>query len=251
MVLVKKQLKRLIDEYVDHKLLVPLENPITTTQHIDRNVWVDFERANNQSIHLYCPDEAYAFLDTDKIDIESVEEYLQLIIKNELPANIQGLKLSLRAEQIDTAYYHYSHGLKKHDGNCQRIVHGHRSKIMIEQDGKRNELLENQWSQRWQDIYLGTEEDILDSTLLNLSEKANQLISNGKCKNHIGFGYNANQGRFELLMPRFECEVINTDSTVECLAQFIANQLQQKKPDSQFKVTAFEGVGKGAIATTG
>ena len=65
---------------------------------------------------------------------------------------------------------------------------------------------------------------------------------------HIGFGYEALQGRFEMLMPRGECEVIPADSTVECLAQYIADQLKGDWPDSNFKVFAFEGVGKGAIA---
>lgn len=249
--LVKKQLKRLIDEHVDHKLLVPAESPSTTIQTCGDNVLVDFERSDNKSIYLNCPDEAYAFLDTTVINMDSVESYLRAIIKRELPANVQGLQLSLRAEHIDTPYYHYSHGLKKHDGNCQRIVHGHRSKIIIEQDGKRSEQLEREWSQRWQDIYLGTQEDIVEGTLLVLSDKARQFASGSECDQHIGFGYDADQGRFEMLMPVSECEVITSDSTVECLAQVIAEQLHQKCPDSAFKIFAFEGVGKGAIATSG
>ncbi len=242
--LVKKQLKRLIDEHIDHKLLVPLENPITAAKHVDGNVLIDFDRADNKSIHFNCPEEAYAFLYSESINMESVAEYLRIIIKNELPVNVQGLQIDLREEVIETPYYHYSHGLKKHDGNCQRIAHGHRSKIIIEQDGERSQSLESYWSQRWQDIYIGTEEDILGSNSLSLSEKAKQL---GDDK-HIGFGYVADQGVFEMLMPRSECEVISTDSTVECLAQFIAEQLKQEKPDSRFKIFAFEGVGKGAIA---
>ena len=66
---------------------------------------------------------SHAFLDTTNINKESIAGYLRGIFRHELPANVQQLQLSLRAEQIDTAYYHYSHGLKKHDGNCQRIVH--------------------------------------------------------------------------------------------------------------------------------
>ncbi len=242
--LVKRQLKRLIDEHLDHKLLVPLENPITSVQQVGGNVLVDFERASNQSIHFNCPQEAYALIATDKINVKSVAEYLHININNELPVNVLGLQISLRAEEINTPYYHYSHGLKKHDGNCQRIAHGHRSKIIIEQDGKRSETLEAQWSQRWQDIYVASEEDILDFTSSNLSEKAKRLCD----ERHIGFSYEADQGRFEMLMPRSECEVIKTDTTVECLAQFIVQQLNQEKPDSHFKVFAYEGVGKGAIA---
>lgn len=242
--LLKRQLKCLIDEYLDYKLLVPLKNPVTTVQQTGGNVLVDFERASNRSIHFNCPHQAYALISTEEINVTSVADYLQSIIASELPVNVQGLQISLRTEEINSFYYQYSHGLKKHDGNCQRIAHGHRSKIIIEQDGKRSETLAAQWSQRWQNIYIGSEEDILDLTSLNLSEKAKRLSD----ERHIGFGYAAAQGRFEMLMPRSECEVIKSDSTVECLAQFITQQLKREKPDSHFKVLAYEGVGKGAIA---
>ena len=43
-------------------------------------------------------------------------------------------------------------------------------------------------------------------------------------------------------------EVVDCDSTVELLADWIARQLKSQSPQSSFKVIAFEGVGKGAIA---
>ncbi|MDO6806920.1 6-carboxytetrahydropterin synthase, partial [Wenyingzhuangia sp. 1_MG-2023] len=64
-------------------------------------------------------------------------------------------------ERIDSAFYHYSHGLKKHNGNCQRIAHGHRSRIEIFCNGERSDELEQQWAQRWRDIYIGTSADLV------------------------------------------------------------------------------------------
>lgn len=248
--LVKKQIKRLIDEYVDHKLLIPLKSESVHVQQNNGSVLVDFDRENQQSIHLNCPNEAFAFINTQQIDITTVTDHLRETIKSKLPTNIKALTFVLRAEEINTPYYHYSHGLKKHDGNCQRIVHGHRSKIIIEMDGQRNNDLETEWSNRWQDIYLVTKEDIVDTHSLHLSEKAKQRIESGQCEQHISCAYQASQGQFELLIPRSVCEVITSDTTVECLAEFIAKQLKQNKPDSTFKVMAFEGVGKGAIAVS-
>src|SRR5690554_7340720 len=89
---VKKQLKRIIDESVDHKLLVPIENSITTVQanEDNQNYWVDFE-APAGSIHLYCPSDAFAFIDADTITKDSVMDYLRAVIKRELPTNVKAI----------------------------------------------------------------------------------------------------------------------------------------------------------------
>jgi hypothetical protein len=63
---------------------------------------------------------------------------------------------------------------------------------------------------------------------------------------HFCFAYEASQGEFEMAIPKSVCEVIQYDSTVECLAQHILDELQTMAP-SKFMVRAFEGVGKGAM----
>ena len=65
------------------------------------------------------------------------------------------------------AYYHYTHGLRKHLGNCQRIAHGHRSRLEIYADGQRSQLTEYQWAKRWRDIYIGTRSDINEQLVIN------------------------------------------------------------------------------------
>jgi hypothetical protein len=76
-----------------------------------------------------------------------------------IPGDIEKLHVSLNTELIGGAFYHYSHGLKKHNGNCQRIAHGHRSKIEIFVNGTRQPEMEKNWANQWQDIYIGTQED--------------------------------------------------------------------------------------------
>jgi hypothetical protein len=43
-------------------------------------------------------------------------------------------------------------------------------------------------------------------------------------------------------------DVVDCDSTVELLADFIARQLKEGYQNQQIKVIAYEGVAKGAIA---
>ena len=156
---VKKLIKSIIDEEVDHKLLVPAECPLVHVHALDNDEsTVDLLRPG-RSIHLRCPTQAFAFIPAPQVDKESVTRYLLAVLAKRLPGNIKDLSLTLRQEKIEGAFYHYSHGLKKHDGNCQRIAHGHRSPVEIEVDGVRDEELELNWAERWADIYLGTQED--------------------------------------------------------------------------------------------
>ena len=64
--------------------------------------------------------------DSKKIAID-----LQKRIKAFLPDNVTEVLVTLRNEDIPDAFYHYTHGLQKHLGQCQRIAHGHRSRIEI------------------------------------------------------------------------------------------------------------------------
>ncbi|MCK7458622.1 6-carboxytetrahydropterin synthase [Idiomarina aminovorans] len=244
---VKKQIKAIIDNSVDHKLVVPAEHSYTKVTHNsdDSANWVDFLRPDNRSIHLFCPADAFAFIDANVVSVETVTDYLKAVIKRELPGNVEGLRLMLRPESIDGFYYHYTHGLKKHDGNCQRIAHGHRSKLQLKLDNIRQPVLEKEWSDKWEDIYLGTTEDIHSHTELTLSGAAKSATTEST---HTCYSYTADQGLFELVVPHTENFVIDTDSTVECIADYLATVTKLENPDKKVEVRAFEGVGKGAIA---
>ncbi|MGX5914195.1 6-carboxytetrahydropterin synthase [Aliidiomarina sp. Khilg15.8] len=242
---VKKQIKAIIDDSVDHKLVVPTEHSFTqvTRRDDESGYWVDFMRPQNRSIHLFCPADAFAFIDATAITMESVKSYLQAVIKRQLPTNVQGLQLTLRSEDINGFFYHYTHGLKKHDGNCQRIAHGHRSRLQVFLDGMRTPRLEKSWSQRWEDIYVGSVEDRVSKTAMQLSDSASSAVAD----DHVCYSYQADQGLFELAIPAAENTLIETDSTVECISEYLAQTIKADEPDAAVKVIAYEGVGKGAI----
>lgn len=240
--IVKKDLKRLIDEYIDHKLLIPMEseNVHVRREQASEHVEVNFNLCSEQAIQLYCPADAYAFIYSDSISMPSVSQYLREVIATHLPDNIDNLTLELRTEVINSPFYHYTHGLKKHDGNCQRIAHGHRSRIDISTNGSDDLESQAYWASRWRDIYIASTEDLIEPTVLKSQVRLKDYTD------YLCFAYEANQGYFEIVLPQNMCEVIETDSTVECLAQFVYQQQKLRLPDKHCCVKAYEGVGKGA-----
>lgn len=231
---VKKQVKRCIDQEFDHRLLVPAEYAHCQIKQQEQHCDIRFQLASGETLLHSSPNSAVTLLQAESINEQSLIQAIIDKLQRELPDNIQELRLRLYAEPAAGAWYRYSHGLKHHAGNCQRIAHGHRSRVIIYRNGKRDPRLEANWAGRWQDIYIGTRGDLQEST-----QQAGQLFHH--------FGYTANQGLFRLQIPACRCYLVDSDTTVENLAQHIADTLKREHPGDSFRVEAFEGVDKGAI----
>ncbi|WP_160154001.1 6-carboxytetrahydropterin synthase [Microbulbifer sp. ALW1] len=230
--IVKKTLRNWLDTELDHRLLVPTLAPGLTLQQRDDRVELDWKLGNGDTITVSGPSQAFALVTADEITPASVAKWCVQQLDGIFPTSVDQLSLDFISEVIDTPFYHYSHGLKKHDGNCQRIAHGHRSRIRIDVDGERSRELESLWATRWADIYLGTREDLL--------AQDGQLLR---------FAYSARQGQFALSIPAERCELLDCDTTVEQLAQYIADVLASDHPGKHIQVRAYEGIGKGAVAS--
>ena len=232
---VKKQVKRIIDETFDHKLLVPESHQHLRIEQQEHRCDLEFITESGGIITHSAPQSAVTLINTPEITDETLSAAIISKLQPALPDNVEKLRLYLRNEEINDTYYQYSHGLKHHDGNCQRIAHGHRSRIEIIKDGARSQKLEADWCSRWQDIYIGTQTDLQERFEKEGLE-------------YCRFGYTAKQGLFQLELPTSSVYLIDTDSTVENLAQHIVDSLKSDNPDSAFQVRAFEGVEKGAVS---
>ena len=235
---VKKVIKQAIDQLVDHKLALPALSTQLKTQSKD-GIHITQFNSDRGMIRMAAPAEAVVEIPAAAINEQSLSAFLTQSIMPLLPDNVEKLVFTLRAETSTSFYYHYSHGLKKHDGNCQRIAHGHRSTIQIFADNMLSPRLNKYWCERWQDIYLGSAEDICEPAELTFLTADTAVYC---------FRYLAAQGWFELTMPKSHCEIVPCDTTVECLADFIAKELKHLENTKTYKVVAYEGVGKGAIA---
>jgi len=234
---VKKVLRHWLDTELDHRLAVPIHSP--NIRIIDDGEFLDIHwqfGSSNEFLHTRSPHDAIALVDAVSLTPETVAAWCISQLKKLFPESVATLELNFTSEIIDGPSYHYSHGLKKHLGNCQRIAHGHRSRIDIWENDEKSPFLELHWAERWRDIYIGTREDILAQPMHNKQA-------------YYHFAYQSQQGKFELTIPQRCCYLIDTDSTVELIAHHLAQTIKTQRPQSLIRVKAFEGINKGAIVT--
>lgn len=236
---IKRQIKQVLDECADHRLLVPGDSELLTHGSDGEDRVSITWRYPGGDIRMRAPDTSILLVPAMEISKGNLSLFLTEQVRSVVPENVTEILLTLREEEFGTSpYYHYSHGLKKHDGNCQRIAHGHRSRIEILENGRRSRYWEKLWADRWEDIYIGTRDDLEGTYYIDEAP-------------HHRFRYESAQGMFELLIPEDHCYLIDTDSTVEQLADHIVQELAREAPGKHFRVKAFEGVSKGAIAEAG
>lgn len=233
---VKKVMRHWLDTELDHRLAVPIRSPQIRIEEEGDFLSIHWQFGNSgEFLHTRSPRDAIALVDAEILTAETVAEWCISQLKQQFPLSVARLELDFTLEAMTGAYYHYSHGLKKHKGNCQRIAHGHRSRIDIWANGKKSPKLEQRWADEWTDIYLATRDDLIAKP------------------QHAGadyyqFAYEAEQGPFEITLPQRCCYLIDTDTTVEFIAHHIAQKTRQENPETFIRVKAYEGINKGAIA---
>jgi 6-pyruvoyl-tetrahydropterin synthase len=226
---VKKHLRQWLDDTLDHKLLVPGQAPALEATQNEKTRQLHFNYGDNLSLQTQGPHSAFCFIPAPRITPASVAAWCIQQLEGDFGPAVTAIELHFTPEPIDGPSYHYSHGLKKHQGNCQRIAHGHRSGIKI----WRNEQLcltsMEQTAKEWCDIYLGTKADIV-----------------GSDDTHWEFAYQASQGAFNLRLPKACVYLMDEDTTVENISAHLAAKLKAQTPQDRLIVKAYEGLGKGA-----
>jgi 6-pyruvoyl-tetrahydropterin synthase len=227
---VKKSLKKAIDSNCDHTLWLPIAMKGLVKQQRDQSTLVSWHTADKDNYNHESPTCALFEIPAEQFDLLIAQSLIEKICLQACPENVTDIKINLRYESISGDYYHYSHGLKLHDGDCQRIAHGHRSRIEILNENIRDTKAEKYWCERLKDGYLGNTDDVINSD-----------------EQQTTFEYTAPQGLFKLSLPTKQVTLMDRDTTVENIAQYIANE-SKKIFNQQLVVRAFEGVEKGACA---
>lgn len=230
--LVKPWIKSRLDAGADHTLLVPSHAPGVTISECSEGLSV--RTLLPYPMEVRAPRQAFTLLPWAEITPLRFANFLSRELMKRPPSRVSDLRLRLREETIEGAVYTYSHGLKRHAGNCQRIAHGHRSRLHIWQRGERCPALEARWATWLNDRYLIDQAD--------LAPQAEQ-----ECRHSLTSRYRAEQGRFHLRLPMERCIVMDVPTTVEHIAAWLARRIAEET-GSATRVQAFEGIDKGAIA---
>ncbi|MCM5703764.1 6-pyruvoyl trahydropterin synthase family protein [Larsenimonas salina] len=225
---VKPWIKRVIDQGPDHTLLVPTKAPGIDVQECAEGLCI--KASLPWPMEVRAPRQAFTLLPWTEITPERLGEYISEQLMKRPPPRVTRIGISLAEERIEGAGYTYSHGLKQHAGNCQRIAHGHRSRLYIWRDGELDEALAAQWSRGLVDIYLADQADVI-------------LPDDEFCR----VAYTSAQGSFRIKLPRERVMIMPTTSTVENIAKWLAERISMLH-GGDIRVQAFEGIGKGAIA---
>ncbi|GKW48102.1 6-carboxytetrahydropterin synthase [Halomonas sp. NCCP-2165] len=231
---VKPWIKSRLDDGADHTLLVPTRAPGVTIQECREGLRLTTRAP--YPLELRAPRQAFTLLPWAEVRREALAEHLAGELMRRPPPRVSAIRLTLRDEAIDGAAYTYSHGLRQHTGNCQRIAHGHRSRLHIWRNGRRAPELEARWAAHLADSYLVDGDDLVGDP--------------DDDPRHLTCAYRAPQGEFRLRLPAERCRVLPSQTTVERIALWLAEEIAAAE-GGRIRVQAFEGIGKGAFAEAG
>ncbi len=246
--LAKKKVKEIIDLECDHRLVVPNKASDLTKLEMQESCSVGFG-----SLRYQCPREALCVIDCPEINLTSLAKYLEEIILPHMPTEVSAVKIELESEK-NTAdgdlFFSYSHGLKQHYGNCQRLLHGHRSTLKVFRGGKRDGKLESWLIKDTFDanIHFAFWDNIINKEEISaLLPDASQKYGKLPAGSIVEIAYESDQGEFQLFIDSAAVHVLPIETTVENLSSYFLQILQHKLPQlDNLEVWAFEGIGKGA-----
>ncbi|MBL7664552.1 MAG: 6-carboxytetrahydropterin synthase [Bacteriovoracaceae bacterium] len=248
----KKKVKEIIDRECDHRLVIPKNLAKYEAGLVQFEYKYGYQ---DLSLKYIAPAEAVCEIPSAYVSEANLQAHLEELVMKEMPNNVSAIKLKLREEKLSTGdqFFNYTHGLKEHYGNCQRLMHGHRSTLEVYTNNERRhdiekELIQNQFSGNihfcfWENVENKNE-------IQKLTGEKNPI---GRFKNlpPVYIKYSGNQGLFQGWLPGNSIYFMATETTVENLSIHFCQLVKsvQNDPLCTVKVRAFEGVGKGSQTT--
>jgi 6-pyruvoyl-tetrahydropterin synthase len=229
----KKTLKALVDDTFDHKLLVP-----AVLARFDSGVllWDGGE--------LHGPRSAFELFPEAEINAGVIEYHLARLARAVLPANVEGVKfrLSSPARFLGEASFRYTHGLRYHTGNCQRLFHGHRNPVEVWVDGARSPHWEARLSAEWDGAHFVAAPTLLNRAALDLPLGERRASHDGMAE----IAYTGSQGVFRGRIAASRVVLTGAEPSIETMSALGLERLKSWGLRGAVRVVAYEGLNKGA-----
>mgnify|MGYP000043754412 CR=1 FL=1 len=250
--LAKKKVKEIIDRECDHRFVVP--KAMTTVKDGQAHIKTSFG-FGDEEIEYWCPAEGICEIPFAHVSDATLVTHLEELVMKEMPETVSAIKLSLRSETLEpeASFFHYTHGLKDHYGNCQRLIHGHRSTLNIYRNSVRDYELEELLAT---DTFSSCIHFVMWDNIVNKDE----IIKSEDMEHPVGrlpntpvvhITYESEQGVFTAKLPGKICYITPKETTVENLSIHFCSLIKSEYAleNEQITVNAFEGIGKGSTTT--
>ncbi len=245
----KNLVRQTTKQTIDHALLLPVSSRAVHYKEVGNEEFWQLHACSKllerDFIWEYlCPKGATFPIHAVAIKPALVEQEFSKILKHRLPGEISSVQVFLREEVLaqTEASFRYTHGIRGHEGLCQRPFHGHRSRIEVYVNKDRRPDLEQYVVRELFDsnIHIASSSQILSGP----AEVGRRLETSDPVK----LSYVGSLGRYEAIVPSNRLFVVDGDTSIECITLQISKDLETKLPPrSHLKVLVNEGIDKGSF----
>lgn len=229
----KKMARQVMKDSVDHALLMPIGSQFV---HFSED-----EAAEQWRLHAQCkltdtnfvwdykcPEGAVFPIRSVTIRPNLVEQELARLLKHRMPQSVSDVQVSLKEESSEptAAFFRYTHGIANHAGLCQRLFHGHRSRVEIYVGDERRADLEHFVSREifGSSVHIATPSQVVSGY--------NQVGKRGPVGEAVVLSYKGSTGKFEATIPADKIFLVERETSIECVAMQIATVLKAEEKQS-------------------
>jgi 6-pyruvoyl-tetrahydropterin synthase len=247
----KKMVRKVLKSSLDHALIIPINSQSVVFKGVGRGeCWVMRSRngkgGTEQEWTYVSPPGAVFPSRSVALNRQVLEQEVVRSLRHRLPPDIIHITATLREDDVNPseAIFRYTHGIAHHSGMCQRLFHGHKSRILCYVGEERRPDYEH---------YLVR--DILGSHVHiatpSQQKSGPQILTGfrGKTKEPVTLAYEATQGYFEATLPADRIFMVEHETSIECITRELAKVVKREENTSEkVKVICHEGIDKGAVA---
>lgn len=246
----KNLIKQTLASTLDHALILPVGSQMVQYSEFENGErWTLKSRPRGESKDArwdYASPKGSVFpVHTVALKNTSIEQEFSRILRHRLPPTVSQLSVKLREEQIapTEASFRYTHGITGHNGLCQRLFHGHRSRMEIYIGEERRPDLEHFVVRE----ILGNSVHI--ATLNQIKSGNGEIGQRGKTDEPLTLAYSGTLGNFEATLPSNRVFFVEGETSIESIAREIARVIKrEERPNDRIRTVCYEGIDKGAEA---